>query len=73
VHSRNYISKFTAGQGGQLVQFSQCSAQTETYKETNSGPVVVPVRVVKMYTSDFGLDVFMLRKHFFQIATGAYM
>ena len=41
VHSRNYISKFTVGQGGQLVQ---CSTQTETYKGTNSQPVVVPVR-----------------------------
>ena len=31
------------------------------------------ISVVKMYTSDFGLDVFMLRKHFFQIVTGAYV
>ena len=40
VHSYQYISKFTAGQGGQLIQHSQVRTQTPVNKHSNSQPVV---------------------------------
>lgn len=40
VHSYEYISKFAAGQVGQLIQHSQGRSQTHKEKGSNSQPVV---------------------------------
>ena len=40
VHSSQYISKFAAGQTGQLAQYSQVRSQTPALKWFNSQPVV---------------------------------
>lgn len=42
VHSENFIVKFTAGQSGELKQYSQVKSQAAMYKYTNSQPVVAP-------------------------------
>lgn len=43
VHSTNYISKFTAGQAGQLIKHSKVRA-TPVGKYSNAQPVVNPTR-----------------------------
>ena len=42
VHSENFIVKFSAGEAGQLEQYSQVKSQAAMYKYTNSQPVVAP-------------------------------
>lgn len=44
VHSENYVLKFTAGQAGQLVQYSQVHVQTHSFKWSNSQPVLDSTR-----------------------------
>lgn len=42
VHSENYISKFAAGQSGELIPYSQVRSQARVDKGSNSQPVVNP-------------------------------
>lgn len=44
VHSDNFISKFAAGQGGQLAQQSQFKTHNTVKKWTNSQPGLDPAR-----------------------------
>lgn len=43
VHSRRYISKYSAGQEGQLLQHSQTQSKTTVNKRSNSQPVLEPI------------------------------
>ena len=44
VHSKEYISKFTAGASGRLEQVSKTQCQQAVDKSPNSLPVLVPDR-----------------------------